>query len=215
MAKISIWNIKEEITVFLRNTDIISISDRGVTTSQDTGTFASDSTHTLDTNPTLAKNVRNVNVSSSDLTFGTDYTVNYTTGVISFVSAQTGDYIIDYDQGSTDRIYPDYPQPYLKLNQFPRVAVDIISGTTDEIGIGADVNQTEYLISITCYDKNQENVETMIAAVRSNLIDNKKNFFYSPFITPLTTGPLIPSSFGENKVMQRNQDAAVRFIFEN
>ena len=90
MAKISIWKIKEELVVFLRNQDLISISDRGVSTEQDTGTFTADSTHTLATNPLFVKNVRNVNVASADLTFGTDYTVNYDTGVITFTPAVTG-----------------------------------------------------------------------------------------------------------------------------
>ena len=214
MVKISIWKIKEELVVFLRNNDIISVSDRGVTTSQDTGTFSGEVTHTLATNPTLVKNVRNVNVASSDLTFGNDYTVNYVTGVITFNSAQTGDYIIDYDQGSTDRIYPDFPQPYLKLNQFPRIAVDIISGTTMEYALGADGNESEYLFSIVCYDKDQSDVEEMIAKVREIIQDNKKNLYYSTFITPASTGPIIVSLFGQNKIVQRNQDGIIKYIFE-
>lgn len=214
MAKTTLWNLKQELVVFLRNADIISISDRGVTTSQDFGTFAAASTHTLATNPTLVKNVRNVNVATTDLTFGTDYIVNYSTGVITFISAQTGDYIIDYDQGSSDRIFPDFPQPYLTISNFPRIAIEIISGATSEFGIGAAVSQSEYIVSVVCYDKDQSDVEDMVGNVRSNFLDNKKNFFYSPFVSTTTMGPLLITPFGQNKILQRNQDLMVKFVFE-
>jgi len=214
MAITSIWNIKQEIVVFLRTQNLISTTVRGVTTSSDTGTFSSAATHTLATNPTLVKNVRSVIVGGVTLTFGTDYTVNYTSGVITFTVAQTGAYTISYDQGSSDKIFPDFPQPYLKLTDFPRIAVDIISGTTNEFGIGANVSQSEYLLTITCYDKDQDDVESMIDAVRTAILNNKKNFYYSPFVTVTSMGPLLVTPFGQNKIMQRNQDFVVKFIFE-
>ena len=215
MAKISIWDIKQELVVFLRNQDIISISDRGVTTSQDTGTFSADSSHTLATNPTLVKNVRNVEVASTDLVFGTDYTVNYTTGVIRFTSPQTGAYVIDYDQGSTDRICPDFPQPYLNISDFPRIAIDVIAGTTSEYALNADGTLSMYSASIVVYDADQSDVEEMIASVRTAILDNKKNLYYSTFITPTNLGPILVSPFGQNKIVQRNQDFKIDFIFEN
>ena len=215
MAKTSIWDIKEELVVFLRNADLISTSVRGVTTSQDTGTFAGANTHTLAINPTLVKNVRNITVASILLVFGTDYTVNMTTGVISFTSPQTGAYVINYDQGSTDKIYPDFPQPHLKLSSFPRIAFDIISGDTTEMELGAGSNWTEYLISVVAYDKDQDDVEALIASIRSALMDAKKSFYYITFITPTAMGPLIVSPFGKDKIMQRNQDFLIRFIYEN
>jgi len=212
--KTSIWNIKQELVIFLRNGDFISTTDRGVTTSSDTGTFTAAATHTLAINPTLVKNVRSIVVGGTTLDFGDDYTVAYATGVITFTVAQTGIYTISYDQGSTDRIFPDYPQPYLKLNNFPRLAVDIITGTTSEFGIGANVSQSEYIVSIVSYDKDQDDVEQTIASIRSSLLDNKKNFFYIPFLTVTNMGPLLVTPFGDNKIMQRNQDLMIKFIFE-
>ena len=211
---VTLMNIKQELVVGLRNADIISIGDRGVTTSQDTGTFSTDSTHTLAVNPTLAKNVRNVAVGGTDLTFGEEYTVVYSTGVITFIAAQTGNYVIDYDQGSTDRIYPDFPQPHLKLNQFPRVAVDIIGSVSNEFGIGAEITQSAYTVSVVCYDKDQTDVENLISGVKTWIMDNKKLLFYSAFITPTNVGPLLITEFGQNKILQRNQDAEVLFNFD-
>lgn len=215
MAKVNPRDIKSEIEVFLRNSDIISVATRGVTTQQDTGTFSGANSHTLATTPTLAKNVRNVNVDSSDLTFGTDYTVNYATGVISFTSSQTGDYVIDYDTGTTDHIFSDFPQPHIKISDFPRIGFDIIDGTTDEIELGAGSNWSGYTVSIVAYDDDKNNVESLIATIREKIMDNKKNFYYFPFITPKAMGPLLISPFGANKIKQRNQDCNIRFVYED
>ena len=209
----SLMNIKQELVVWLRNSDIISIGNRGVPTSQDTGTFASDSTHTLATNPTLVKNVRDV-TRGSLLVFGDDYTVNYTTGVITFTSAQTGSFTINYDQGSSDSIYPDFPQPHLKLDNFPRIAVDIITSSSNEMGIGASLTESEYGVSIVCYDVDQTDVETMVSAVKTQIMADKKSLFYPKFITPTSVGPLLVSEFGRNKIFQRNQDLDVRFNYD-
>lgn len=209
----NLMDIKQELVVWLRNSDIISVSDRGVTTSQDTGTFSADSTHTLGTNPTLAKNVRDV-TRGSLLVFGDDYTVDYTTGVISFTSPQTGSYTINYDQGSSDSIYPDFPQPHLKLDNFPRIAVDIISSSSNEMGVGASLTESSYVVTIVCYDIDQTDVETMIGAVKTKIMSDKKNLYYPRFITPTSVGPLLISEFGRNKIFQRNQDLEVRFNYD-
>lgn len=211
---ITLMNIKQELVVLLRNADLISISDRGVTTQTDSGTFTAALTHTLGTSPTLCKNVRSVVVGGSTRVFGDDYTVNYTTGLITFTVAQTGAYTISYDTGNTDRIYPDFPQPHLKVSQFPRIAVDIIGSSSNEFGIGAEVTQSEYTISVVCYDKDQTDVEDLVSGVKSLIMSNKKNLYYSAFITPTNVGPLLVSEFGDNKILQRNQDFDVRFSFD-
>ncbi len=214
---VTLMNIKQELVVLIRNADLISISDRGVSTETDTGTFASDSDYTVATSPTLLKNVRSIVVSASPLIFGDDYTVEYfgaNVGKISFTSAQTGAYTIIYDQGATDRIFPDFPQPHLKLSDFPRIAVDIIGSSSNEFGIGAEITESNYNVSAVCYDKNQVDVENLVSGIRALIITNKKLLFYSPFITPTTVVPLLISEFGQNKVLQRNQDMEVLFEFD-
>lgn len=214
MATTNLFDIKQELVVFLRNQDIITASDRGITTEQDTGTFSGDTTYTVATNPTLLKNIRNIEVGGNDLTFGVDYTVNYNVGEIAFTVAQTGAYVIDYDQGATDRIFPDYPQAYLTLTNFPRIAVDIVAGTTNEQALGGTTTLNEFQLSIVAYDKSQTEVEEMISRIREAINDNKKNFYYVPFYTLTGMGPMIISPFGENKIVQRNQDAIGRFVFD-
>ncbi len=212
---ITLMQLKQELVIWLRNSDVISVSNRGVTTSQDTGTFSNASSHTLATNPLLLKNVRNIIVGGITLEYGKDYSVNMGTGVIDFTVNQTGVYEINYDQGTQDSVYPDYPQAHLKLNQFPRVGVDIIGSTSNEVGIGANLTQSEFSVSIVCYSIDQTGVENMISIVRDSVISSKKSHYYIPFMTLSTTGPIIVSEFGKNKVMQRNQDLNVRFVFDN
>jgi hypothetical protein len=216
MAKVNIFDMKEEVLILLRNADVLSVGTRGVTTSQDTGTFASDSTHTLATNPTLVKNIRNVNVASTDLVWGTDYTVNYTTGVISFTSPQTGAYVIDYDQGSTDKIFPDFPQAYLKREDFPRIAIEFTTATSGEMALGGGSNTwTDLTLNIVCYDISQKNVDEMITSVKDFVQDNKKSFYRFDFIKQLGLGPLLSSTFGETKCFQRNYVAQIPRIAES
>jgi hypothetical protein len=214
MAKTSFIDIKLELLNFIRNQNIISTSTRGVTTSTDTGTFTAAATHTLAVHPTTVKNIRSVVVGVTTLSYGEDYTVNFETGVITFTVAQTGAYTIVYDEGTADRIYPDFPQPYLTMEKFPRIAIDKVSGSTREFGIGAATSESSYIVSIVCYDKSQYNVEVMIAAIRSALLDNKKTFHYIPFLSVSSSGPTIKTPFGENKIVQQNQDVIIKFIFE-
>lgn len=210
-----IFEIKEEIVVFLRNSDIIPVGTRGVTTSQDTGNFAGANNHTLATNPTLCKNVRSITVGGSPLSLGTDYTVDYNTGIITFTSPQTGAYVIDYDQGNSDRIFPDFPQPYLKLNQFPRIAADIISGTMEEISLFATTTRHAYMITVVCYSEDVKELEDMIKNVQDAVLNAKKDFYYLKLITPTELGPVLNSPNKENKILQRNIDFMADFNFEN
>ena len=211
---ITLNEIKKELVNLFRNSNVISIGTRGVTTKEDTGTFDGASSHTVSTSPTQIKNIRSIVIATKTLSWGKDYTLAFSTGKITFISAQTGAYTITYDYGTTDRIFPDYPQPNLKLNQFPRIAIDIISSVSNEFGIGAATTESTYTISIICYSKSQEDIEDMISSIKTTLMTNKKTLHYSAFITPTDIGPLLISEFGERKVFQRNQDAQVKFSFD-
>ena len=199
--------IKQELVVFLRNQNIFSISTRGVTTTNDTGTFSSDSTHLINVNN--IKNVRNVEVDSSDLVFGTDYVIDYTyddSGTkkckITFTSAQTGDYDIEYDYG-TDKIYPDFPRTDLHIDSYPRIGVAITSTITDENELGAGSNTTELLISVYVYANGMENVDDYIQKIRQKVLENKNGFYYLRFVTPVTQSPLVNEPLRADKIYTR------------
>jgi len=216
MTFISIKDIKFEQLNFLRNQDLISTTIRGVTTV--TQEFNGDNTtkqFTL-TNTTV-KNVRDVSIGGVSSTFGTDYTIDWANAQINFIVAPasgTNNVDIQYDYGTTDRIYPDYPQSNVKISSFPRIAFDIIMGSSEEFELGAGSTRTNYTLSISVYDLDKDNTEDLIASIRQLYMQNKKTFYYVDFLKLTSLGPLIPSPFSTNKVFQRNQDLDLWIISE-
>jgi len=213
---VSIVNIKEELLNFLRNADIISTTDRSVTTTTDE--FDGDNIETVFTlTNSNAKNIRAVTVGGVAQSFGTDYTIDLDNAKVTFTVAPasgTDNVDIQYDYGNTDRIFPDFPDPYLKLNQFPRIAMELITGSSKDFAVGGGPIQSSYVLSIVCYDSDQDNVDAMIASIRSVMQANKKNFYYSPYLQIDVMSPIIPSPFGQNKIMQRSQDYRIEYICE-
>jgi len=208
---------REELVVFLRNSDIFTTTQRGVTTRTDTGTFSSDDTHTLGTNPTRARNVRSVVIDAVTKSLGTDYTVNYETGVISFVSSESGDYTIKYDEGTSDKIHPDFPRPDLGINSFPRIGIDFINYLSTPGGLG-NVNITDFNFTVIVYDKKTRDISDYIKAIRTAFIDAHTSFYYIGIVTkPTNVGPFIssPREKGKDKILQKNIDFISRFKYEN
>ncbi len=210
----NIQNIKKEMVNFLRNQDIISTTIRGVTTQTDTGTFAGDSTYTLDTNPTITKNVRSV-TRGTLLAYGEDYTVNFLTGVITFTVAQTGAYTIIYDTGNSDRLYPDFPRDDLTINSYPRIAVDILSAPIDAFGIGGDSFISDVAFTIVVYDDNSDDLDSYIQTIKDLYVANAKNFYYLSFVKPTLIGPTINSPDKRDEIMQKNLDILGMFNVES
>jgi len=198
--------IKQELVYFFRNSDVFSISERGVTTAVDTGTFSSSSSHTLNTTPTLLKNVRSVVVSGVTLVYGKNYTINKDTGVISFVVTQTGAYVISYDVGNSDKIWGDFPQVDLKINSYPRLAIGITSVRTQENELGGVSNISDFLISVYVYAKGTTLTDDYVKLVREKILENKTSFYYLRFITPTGTGPMINEPARSEKIFTRVTD---------
>jgi hypothetical protein len=207
---INITNIKKEIINFLRNQDILTITQRGVLTYTDTGTFATASTYTLANSPTLLKNIRSI-VIGSTLDYGTDYTFNFETGVITFTSPQSGAYTISYDSGSGDKIHPDFPRDDLSINSYPRIAMDILSIDTDAFGIGGSQFISNINFTIVIYANNLDNIETYIQAIKTAIESNAKTFYYIGFTKPTLIGPCISSPDRSDEIMQRNIDFQAMF----
>lgn len=209
--------IKTEILNFIRNSDVFSIATRGVTTTTETFSGTGAQVAFSLTNTTM-KNVRAVSISSVAQEYGTDYTISFTPGVVTFVTAPasgTNNISITYDYGTNDKIFPDFPQPYLKLSDFPRIGMDIISHAVKELGLGGGSNYSNIIFSISVYDEKTKNVEGYIDTLRSLFMANKKSFYTFRFITPTAVGPMIASPFGEQKIFQRNLDLSIDLIYEN
>jgi len=209
--------IKQELVVFLRNSDCISTSDRGVTTSTNESIGTGD---TVEVDFALAesnaKNVRNVKLDGSAQTFGTDYTVDYSTYTVTFSSAPGSGVAVTatYDYGSGDSIYPDFPRTDLSINSYPRVAVDITSINTTEIALGGLDTMSDLLVSIYVYANGTTNVESIINTIRQAILESKQDFYYLVFVTPVTESPLINEPARGDKIYTRTIELRAPFNLE-
>ncbi len=205
------FNVLEEITYFFRNSDILTISERGVSTAEDTGTFASDSTHTISV--TNIKNIRSIIVDAVTLSFGVDYTYDINNGavgskdtLITFTSSQTGDFTISYDFGS-DHIFPDYPKNNLSISSYPRIAVDIASEVSTVQGFG---NQkiailTSFLLSTVAYADTTRKVRDITDKLKTAVMNNQNNFFYFKITLPQDASRITVSDNLKEEILQQTR----------
>lgn len=205
------FDVLTEITYFIRNSDILSITERGVATAEDTGTFASDSTHTISV--TNIKNIRSIIVDAATLDFGVDYTYDTNNGavgskntLITFTSSQTGDFTISYDFGS-DHIFPDYPKNNLSISSYPRIAVDIISEVSEVQGFG---NQkiavlTSFLLSTVAYADNTRKVRDITDKVKVAMMNNQNNFFYFKITLPQDASRITIADTLKDEIFQQTR----------
>lgn len=209
MAYINVTRIREELVVFLRNQNIFSISQRGVTTA--TETFDGDNSEVdfVVANASNIKNVRSVEVGGTPLVFGTDYTVNYTTGTVTCSVAPasgTDNVEIVYDYG-TDKIYPDFPRNDLSISSFPRIGVDLIGVDSEPGGFG-NVNVSNIDFTVVVYEPKTEQLTGYIDSIREAFISERDNFYYIRQPFPLRHGPIIknPTDKTKDKIFQQNID---------
>lgn len=216
MSYLNIYEIKEELVVFLRNSDVFTISQRGVltTTEEFNGTGSETS---FQVSQATIKNVRSVTVGGAIQTYKTDYDVDYTNNTVTFSTAPssgTNNVDIQYDYG-TDKIYSDFPRNDLSINSFPRMAVDILGVETEPAGYG-NANVSNVDITVVVYDKSTIDISNYITAIRTAFIDAQNTLGYVRLVKPLRVGPLLPSNFekGKNKIMQQNTDFRSYFNYE-
>ena len=203
-------NIKNELVYFLRNSDILTITQRGVTTSEATGTFTAAASYSISV--TNVKNIRSIVIGGTTLSYGKDYSVDTyfldTTYKckITFTVAQTGVYVITYDHGIGDSIFDDYPRSDLTVSSYPRIGFDIISSITNEIALGGTDTRTKCVISFVVCAVNKKNVAAYIYAIRAAFLSAKKDFYTIKFITPIGSGPMGLNPNPSQKIMQQNID---------
>ena len=217
---IDIFEIKKEIVNFLRNQDIFTTSDRGVTTATEEFN-GDDSTTEFTVSNTNIKNVRSVTVGGVSQSYGTDYTIDFegsSPGTITFTTAPvagTNNVDIQYDYGSADKIYSDYPRPDLSISSYPRIGFDIMSSVTASAGVGGSEDMSNILIEVVIYDPNLKNIENYGKAVRDAFRSNKKSFYNFKFIAPRSISPLVVSPNKKNEVMQRNYTYEITNYWES
>jgi len=211
MTTIDNINIEREFLNFLRNADILTTTQRGVTTTIDTYS-ATGGAQTFTLTQTSGKNIRYVKQNGTSLIFGTDYTYTYSsTGQITQVIVSKvltlGDAItIQYDYGTGDAIYPDYPRPDLSISSYPRVSFDIYNMTTTFAGYGKSY-VTNISIMIDIFDISKSTANTKYKILRDAIVNNQNSFFYLSYIYPTNYHQIEPvSDFGKYKLYKIGLD---------
>lgn len=210
----NITEIKEEIIVFLRNSDVFSTSTRGVTTTNQTGSLSSQTTITIAL--TTVKNIRSVSVASVSKLLGEDYTVDYNHAsgcVITFNTSQSGSYDVSYDYGS-DKIYPDFPRDDLSISSYPRIAADVINVVTEPFGIGGTSFISNVTFTVVVYAAKTNDIDSYIHAIKTAFVNAPKSFYYLKYVKPVGIGPLIASQNRNDEIYQRNIDLMGMFNTE-
>jgi len=223
---VDVKKVRQEITHTLRNADILSVTIRGVTTVTENFTATASQVNFILAHVTV-KNVRSVTINSgSALKYLRDFSINFTTGVITLVTPSTvNDAVaIQYDYGSGDKIYPDMPRDDLSLTSFPRVGMQVLGINSQPLGLGGQSFISEATITIYAWvptDKNTsvgsgkggtDDLSDLITAIRNTLFTNSKAFYTFQWIQPTTVSPIIAGQ--NNKIIQQSEDYTIKFLVE-
>lgn len=215
MATTNINNFNEELVVFFRNNDIFTITERGVTTLTNTLTSTGAAAFTL-TSSVGVRNIRYVTVAGSTQTMYRDLTPSYTNGTITFtVAPLTGtSVVVSYDNGKSDRIYPDKPREDIDRINYPRMSVKTLNSVTKEFALGAGSNITDYLINAQIWSTSIDRLNSAITTCRTKVLQNKKNFYHAPFITVTGNDSLQEDFTRGDKIYTRSVNLTARFAVE-
>lgn len=226
MTTINLQTIREELCLFLRNSDVLSVSVRGVTTITNESFTATAGQTVFTLAHALVRNVRSITVQAVNKYYLTDYTVNFTTGVVTLgVGATVGNTVlVTYDYGTSDKIYPDFPRDDLTFQSYPRVGIELTSISTEPIGLGGMNHLSDLLITIIAIVSANKDVgvaggfgglsdlESLWKNVRTSFRTGAKGFVSFPYITPSGTGPIFKGK--SDKLLQQTFDFRIRWVLE-
>jgi hypothetical protein len=206
--------VEIELVNFVRNQNIVSTTDRGVTTT--TQTFSGNGVLTQFTvsNTPLA-NVRSITISAVAQTYGTDYAISG--NVITFNTAPasgTNNISVQYDYGVDDNVVTATSQSIATISTFPCVVAGITTSNSEEGDISGDSNFTNALITFTVMAIGKANTQSIITSLREAILNNKKNFSTLRYLTPVTSGPNIPQANKGDKIYLKTLECRAPLIEE-
>jgi hypothetical protein len=211
MSTINYNFILLELLNELRNEDILSIAERGVTTTTDSFDAAGGA-EVFTLTESGVKNVRSVVHEGTTLSFGTDYTFNYTLGNIVSVSVSkeltlNDEVDIAYDYGTTDGVYSDWSRPDLTLSSYPRLSFNYVTLDTEVIAVGG-VQSFNPRIQFRIMDFGVENTQNKMNTLRSYLKTKQQGLYYSNILRIVGGTPcdLVRDEGKGNKIYQMNID---------
>ncbi len=178
----------------IRNADILTISERGVVTATDTPTLTTDTF--VDISENNVKNIRTITVDATPLIYGEDFLFDTEFGTIpnnvcriTFTVAQTGAGSITYDFG-TDKIFGDMPRVNIKIDNYPRVAINQIYYNTVEGGFGS-VWISSIFFTVTTFAEKQNKILELQDNIRQTILDNRNSIFGFGPISPRIESQII------------------------
>ncbi len=215
MATTDFTRFQEEIEVFFRNNDILTVAERDVTTTSNTLTSTGAAKFTL-SNTTGTRNLRFVTVAGSTQTMYRDLTPSYPGGTFTFTASPDvdDDVVVSYDRGGSDNVYGDLPREDIDLLDYPRLMAKIATGVTKEFALGAGSNITDYMINCQLWSTSIRRLNTGIDNMRSLIINNKKNFYHCPFVTVQSIGSMDEDYGRGDRIYTRPIDLVGRFVVE-
>jgi len=224
MSTFNMKKVREELMVFLRNSDILSTTQRGVTTATDSFTATLSQTLFTLTNYTV-RNIRSVTVNAVAKSVYQDYTPTYNTGSASTVTLGTASALsdavsiqYDYSSGTTEKVWPDYPEIIFLPTSCPRIGFDFISMRTKPIGCGSVGWITDALVRIKFYDLGTYlTIDDFITTFRAAVKAAEKNFYHFQIAWIGDMGPVNPviENVGTKKVFERYNDMTLSLAFES
>lgn len=219
---LDINKIEEELIVFFRNQDLITTTERNVTTITDT--FNGDgNTKTFTLTQKTAKNVRVVSVGGVTKTRYVDYIVDYKDTdanaypIVTFASAPgvgVSNVSVQYDYGS-DKIFNDWPRVDLKIDSYPRIVVCVPDIRTEPLGLGGVATISDLLCDMQVFAVSVNKVEDIITKARDAITSNQRSFYYFKFITPVATTPMMKEPLRLDKIVTRRQTFMLHFVWES
>lgn len=215
----SLNNLKTELAFLIRNEDIMTTTERGVTTQTDTDTLTDDDTYTIDRSN--VKNIRSLKIDDVELVYGEEYTVNLNSVsgtdivcLITFTNTQSGSLEIIYDYGS-DKIFTDMPRKDLTISSYPRISIEEISKNTYALSIGGEDFISNRLFTIVVFSENQNYVEEKLDEIEQLIMTNAKSFYYSHLIRPTGRGSIIKTDNRSQTIIQKNIDLTSYYEVQN
>jgi len=222
VADIDYKQIKEELLNRIRNADVLTISERGVTTTTDSFNGDNIQTQFTLTNSGI-KNIREVRVDTNIQTPLVDYTYTLTetdenNKVITFTTPPGVGILnveIDYDYSSSgDKIYDDFPLAEISIDSYPRIGFEIISDNTTLESFNRQLYQTELLISFQAFGVGRNATEDILSNLRQHLMDNRNNLVRLTYIEPRGRSRILSVESTNGKIFKRTTDFAAPFEFE-
>jgi len=220
MTTANVQKLKEELVVFLRNSDILSTTERGVTTKTDTFTATAGQT-VFTLTQTVARNIRSVTVNAVSKSAYRDYTTSYGASVTTVTlgtGAGVGEPVVivyDYSAGTVEKIWPDYPELTFLVDNTPRIGFDFTAHRTKILGIGDANWLSDALVTIKVYDKSIKTIDSYLSTIRSKIKTNEKLFYHFPLVYISNMGPPIIHAELAKKVFEKSVDLILRFSYES